>query len=122
MQTNRIIPARGTAWWCVAAGFWLLFSPLILGFANWSVATWTTVAFGVVIAAVSMICTSTEQNGPVWWNVGIAILLIIAPWVVGYNELARAATDNVLTGVFVASFSLMTAVSRQSQVWADRIS
>ena|SRR5579883_2997122 len=122
MQTNRIIPARGTTWWCVAAGIWLLFSPLILGFANWSVATWTSVAFGVIIAAVSLACTSTEQSRPVWWNVAIGILLVFAPWVVGYSGLARAATDSVLTGVFVASLSLMAATARQPHVWTDRIS
>ncbi len=114
MNVVRLVP------WVVheaveyAAGLLFLLAPLAFGFDD-DAATYTSIAFGVVILLVAVISRgrlAVTQTLPASAHATLdyvlALALVLAPFVVGFADDTTAVTLFVLLGVAHAALTLLT--------------
>lgn len=114
VYSNRVaVTRRHTSWqdWCnLALAIWLFISPWVLQFghglqapSNGAVATaaWNAWILGVLvfIAAVSGIGSIALWQE--WWVLIFGAWIFIAPWVLGFTQLATASWDHWIVGALV---------------------
>ena len=104
---------KWSSWTAVAAGIWLLLAPFATGYSTFSsVATAEAIGVGLVIAGFAA-----------WAAFGVAVpsyvdyvlLLagawsIVAPFALGYSDIAVARTSDMTVGIVVAIVALFRSV------------
>jgi hypothetical protein len=97
-----------------AAGLLLLLAPFLFDF-NSDTAQWTSIALGVVVLLVAVISRgplSVTQSLPTSAHATLdyvlALVLILAPFVLGFADDTAAVTFFVLLGIAHAGLSLFT--------------
>jgi hypothetical protein len=103
-------------------GAWLVLSPWVLGFSNITVAVTSTVAIGLLLAASSLGAMSVPQAWEEWMDVGLGVLLIVAPWLLGFDTQPAAMQNALLTGLAVSILSLwVLATDDEYGGWWQRL-
>jgi hypothetical protein len=97
---------RWQDWVTLIAGFWLLISPWVVGYAADTAAMANSVIFGIAIVVYSIIELSVPREWEEWLMVAAGIWLIISPWVLGFASETRAVWDSVIVGVVVALLAI----------------
>ena len=85
-------------------GVWLMAAPEILNYQGR--AADNDQIFGPIIASISITAIFESTRNMRWLNIPFAIWLIMAPFVLSYDD-NYAGYNDVLTGIFVGSFSLI---------------
>lgn len=95
------------------AGVWLIIAPFALnytatggGFDGY----WNDVVIGIAIAVLALVRAVAPREVP-WFslvNVGLGVWLIVAPWVLAYNELIDA-TGATINDMVVGAVVLLAA-------------
>lgn len=108
---------RWRDWVMLVLGAWLFLSPWILGFAAGmpvgaeeavagpGAAAWNAWVVGVVIAALAIWAVAMFAEWQDWLNGILGVWLVIAPWVLGFGDLAAAAWNHVIVGLLVLGFA-----------------
>jgi hypothetical protein len=91
-------------------GLWLLFSPLALGFFSNSSASMVTILVATVVFFVSQLGIANQQPWEEWVNLIAAVILIAAPWVLGYASIASATWNSVVCGGLLVLLTVLTMV------------
>lgn len=106
---------RWRDWVILVLGVWL--SPWILGFAAgaWvgaeqamagpTAAAWNAWVVGVVIAGLAIWAIAMVAQWQDWLSGILGLWLVIAPWVLGFGNLAAAAWISVIVGLLVLAFA-----------------
>ncbi|MGR3498039.1 MAG: SPW repeat protein [Limimaricola soesokkakensis] len=87
-------------------GLWLIVSPWILGMTG--AATWSMMALGalvVILGAIGLLQTEAQD----WTDYAVAVvalLIIAAPWMVGFTAVAVASWNAVVCGIVLAVAAL----------------
>jgi hypothetical protein len=77
-----------------------------LQFGHEGTATFAAVITGVLLICIEIVTVSTFRWWEEWFNVGLGLWLIAAPWVLSF-DLSRAATANfVVVGALVVALAL----------------
>ena len=111
-MATRLDTVRDTVGWTsgvnLGTGIWLIIAPFILGYSMLRPAVWNDVVVGILVAilAGARIGGPLRHPGYSWFNAGIGVWLIIAPFILPYRMLAAtvgtAATDTAATTANVA--------------------
>jgi hypothetical protein len=87
-------------------GAWLIFSPWVLGFSGVIVATASTVALGVLLVACNVGAMSAPQAWEERLDTAFGVLLMLAPWLLGFDGQQAARQNALLTGLAVTVLAL----------------
>lgn len=102
----------------VVLGVWLFVSPWLLGVSDSTAAAWTAWISGLVLLGISLFAlaqpTATVDEGI---GVALGVVLVLAPWVLGYSDLGRAVVNSLITGLLVIGLSTwgVTQARRSAQ-------
>jgi hypothetical protein len=104
------------------AGIWLIIAPFSLDYRNTGgefSGYWNDVVIGVALAAVALVrIVSPVATAPLSViNVLLGMWLIIAPFILGYNEGADAAAatvNDIIVGVLVVLLATVSLLSGRS--------
>lgn len=115
MSLARLIP------WVVhsaaeyAAALLLVLAPFLFGFDS-QTAKWTSIALGVVVLLVAVlsrgllsVTQSLPSSAHATLDYVLAVVLVLAPFILGFADDTAAVTFFVLLGVAHAALSLLTS-------------
>ncbi len=98
-----------------AAGLLFLLAPFLFGFDS-ETAKWTSIALGVIVLFVAVVSRgrlSVTQSLPTSAHATLdyvlAVVLVLAPFILGFADDTAAVTFFVLLGVGHAALSLLTS-------------
>ncbi|HEX2911781.1 MAG TPA: SPW repeat protein [Chloroflexia bacterium] len=94
-------------WLGVIGGIWLIIAPFILGYSNNSTPLYNDIIFGIIGIVLTGFCaltagqpnTAQARRIAGWLSVLEGVWLIIAPFVLGYNNIGAALWNDIITGV-----------------------
>ena len=92
-------------------GAWLLLSPWVLGFQGVAVATATTMAAGALLIASSVGAMQFAQAWEEGLDVLIGVALLAAPVLFGFDGVAPAFQNAMITGALVTALALWVLVT-----------
>lgn len=96
----------------VLAGIWLLISPFVLTFMS-SQATTNNVIVGLAVTVLASIRVlgAFDAAWLSWLNAALGLWTILSPWVLGFDELQRAMTNNVIIGIIIIALASWSALA-----------
>ena len=94
----------------LVVGLWLLFSPLALGFFSSSSASLVTIMVATVVFFVSQLGIANQQPWEEWVNLIAAVILIAAPWVLGYASISAATWNSVVCGGLLVLLTVLQMI------------
>lgn len=92
-------------------GAWLVGAPWVLGFQSALVASAVTVAIGALLVASSVEAMQVPQAWEEWLDVMLGIGLMLAPLLFGFNGVAPALQNALVTGGLVTVLALWVLVT-----------
>lgn len=92
-------------------GAWLIASPWVLDFDNVMVATTTTAAVGAVLLASSIGAMQVPQAWEEWLDAALGVTLMLLPVVFGFDGMAPALYNALVTGALVTFLALWALAS-----------
>jgi hypothetical protein len=98
----------------VLAGFWLAFSPWVLGFASTEpTGRWNDLILGIVIALFAFVRGMIAYRAAwlSWLNALLGAWVMASPWVLGFHVSYAARWNNILLGLAVIVLACWSALS-----------
>ena len=92
-------------------GAWLVASPWVLGFQGMLVAAAVTTAVGALLVASSIEAMQVPQAWEEWLDVMLGIGLMLAPLLFGFDGVAPALQNALITGGLVTVLALWVLVT-----------
>ncbi|MCB0112028.1 MAG: SPW repeat protein [Caldilineaceae bacterium] len=88
-------------WLTMILGIAMAIAPYLLGYRDNTIAMWSSVLLGAVVAVVSIYEGMDAKHAKwEWWVVGIAgVVAVLAPFVFGFNTLTMALWTLVVLGI-----------------------
>lgn len=106
---------RWQDWATFALGAWMIISPWVLGFASvYNVAALSAWALGAGIVVFAAMAVSTPRAWDEGINALLGVSLIASPWTLDFATQAKATTNAVIVGVFVAALAVWAMLSDQT--------
>lgn len=103
----------------IIAAIWLVIAPFALTYTDTNAALWNDIILGVGIGIVALIRVGMPLRYEMlsWLNALLGIWLIIAPFALGYSDLAEPLWNDIIVGAIVLVLAVWSAVttSRVSQ-------
>jgi len=100
-------------WLNLALAVILFVSPWVLGFADETVAARTAWGIGLVVAMLTVAAIVKFAEWEEWASLALGLLLVAAPWMLGYTHIVAAQWASVLLGLLVAAVAVW-------EVWVHR--
>jgi len=94
-----------------ALGAWLVVSPWVLGFQNVVVAMVSTMAIGALLIASSLEAMQVPQAWEEWMDAGLGALLMMVPALLGFDGVAPALLNALVTGGLVTALAIWVLLS-----------
>jgi hypothetical protein len=92
-------------------GAWLVLSPWVLGYQNVIVAMVSTMAIGALLVASSLEAMQVPQAWEEWLDAGLGALLMMTPALLGFDSVAPALQNSLVTGGLVVALALWVLVT-----------
>ena len=92
-------------------GAWLIVSPWVLGFQNVVVAMVSTMAIGALLIASSLEAMQVPQAWEEWLDAGLGALLMMTPALLGFDSVAPALQNALVTGGLVTALAIWVLVT-----------
>ena len=92
-------------------GLWVVLSPWVVGFQGITTAMATAVILGIVLIAVSLGATFAARAWEDWLEGIVGVLLIIAPWVMGFSGQHDAMMATLISGIVILVLALWTLLT-----------
>jgi hypothetical protein len=92
-------------------GTWLVISPWVLGFQNVVVAAASTMAIGAVLVASNLEAMQVPQAWEEWLDMGLGALLMVVPAVLGFDSVAPALQNALVSGALVIALAIWVLVT-----------
>jgi hypothetical protein len=113
---NGATPTRqnaGASSFNILLGIWLIIAPWVLGYAHIYRAQSNDIIVGIIVAVVAAIRTfgGFATRGWSWVNMLAGIWLIIAPFVLGYNNTTRPLWNDIILGIVIAVLAWTAAAN-----------
>ncbi len=87
---------------CAAAAAYLVLSPWMFRFADAAGATWSATLIGVLLGMVVLAKAVQVQEWQDWAGLALGIWAMMAPWLLGFGDITKAAGMHVFVGLVVA--------------------
>lgn len=95
---------RWHGWAVFTIGLWLAVSPWLTGYASHPSATANAAVVGLVLALAAHFDASCDLSLE-WLNLGAGLWLVMAPFVVGFDDVPVAAANCVAAGAAVCALA-----------------
>jgi FtsH-binding integral membrane protein len=92
-------------------GAWLVVSPWVLGFQSVMAATAVTAALGALLVASSVEAMQVPQAWEEWLDVALGVGLMLTPVLFGFDGVAPALQNAVITGGVVTALAVWVLVT-----------
>lgn len=92
-------------------GAWLVASPWVLGFQGMLVAAAVTTAIGALLVASSIEAMQMPQAWEEWLDVVLGVGLMLSPLLFGFNGVAAALLNALITGGLVTVLAVWVLLS-----------
>lgn len=103
-------------------GVWLILSPWVLGFHTVVVAAVSTAAIGALLLASSLGAMQFSQAWEEWLDVILGVALMLLPVVLGFDAVAPALRNALITGAVVTFLALWVLASDDVLAnWWERV-
>ena len=89
---------------------WIIMSPFLLEFFDHSPAGLTAVAVGLLTIFISLIGIPRLLAWEEWFNLNLALFMVLSPWIFQYQHLVFATFNAVIAGAILAMFALLSLV------------
>jgi len=100
----------------IVLGVWLFFSPFILQYTSFGPAAFNSYILGVAVTVVAIVALAAPHLWEEWVNFVLAIWIVIAPWVLGFDTTSTVATVNhVVLGILIGIDALWAINQRSMQ-------
>src|SRR2546421_10333919 len=96
---------RWQDWASFTLALWLAMSPWLVGYADQEIATANAAIAGLTLAMVAHFEVSFGELSGEWLNIGGGLWLLLAPFGLGFDGAAAAATHSLAVGAFIAGLS-----------------
>lgn len=90
----------------ILIALWLILSPFILAFSDISNATLTAELIGTAVFVMSQFGAANQKPWEEWFNLALAVLLAVSPFVFGYAGSAIATWNAIISGVLIGAFAI----------------
>ena len=103
----------------VLAGFWLAFSPWVLGFsASHPTGRWNDLILGIAIGVFALFSGAVALRVAwlSWLNALLGAWVMVSPWVLGFHTSEAAVWNNILLGLAVIVLACWGALSTEADV------
>lgn len=106
----------------IGTGIWLVAAPFVLTYTVASGALWNDVVCGVLIVILAGIRRSNilHNVGLSYFNAGIGVWLIVAPFVLGYIDKA-AFWNDIIVGLLVLIVGIWSASATKSALHSSEL-
>jgi len=94
----------------VLLGFWLLASPLVLGYFHVIPASICAISVGTAVLLVAQLGIADEQPWEEWVNFLLALFLIISPWLFGYSAVIASTVNAVIVGSLLSLLTVFNMI------------
>jgi len=107
---------RWQDWFGLILGVLLFLSPWIIGFSTMSAAASSAWVIGVVTFVLfAMALFQPDRQWEEWVNLALAILLLIAPYAMGFVYVVGAAYTHWILGVLIGADAIWALVDMRGQ-------
>jgi len=104
------------SWLVVLLGAWEVVAPFILGYSQAAGALWDAILLGIALIILAGWAALSNQVSTVkslsWINAALGVWLIIAPFILGYANLAGALWNDIMVGILVVVLAGWAALTR----------
>ena len=90
----------------LVCGIWLFMSPYTLGYTADQAAVWTAYAAGLLVIGLAVTALRSPQRWHEWTFVGIAAVLFLSPFVLGFANIASTTANNIFTSLIIGMDAL----------------
>ena len=94
---------------------WLVVSPFVLNFTEIKSASFTTMTIGLVSLLVTQLGIAKQQPWEERFNLGLAALLMLSPFFLGYFPTTNATLNAVISGLLLAGLAVSAMVLEHSE-------
>jgi SPW repeat-containing protein len=91
-------------WAVFTVGLWLAVSPWLVGYASHPAATADAAVAGLVLALAAHFEASCDVSLE-WLNLGAGFWLVIAPFLLGFDDVAVATANSVAAGAAIGALA-----------------
>lgn len=112
---------RWQDWVILVAGLWLIFSPFWLAsYAVAGSAALNSVVVGVLLVAASWIALARPRPWEEWVNVVLGVWLVVAPFVLGFQDAAAVTLNHIVIGVIVVGDAMIVLARSRGEIGATQ--
>jgi hypothetical protein len=100
-------------------GAWLIAAPWVLGFQGVTIAALATAAIGILLFASCVGAMSEPAAWEEWMDVGLGVLLLISPVLLGFHAVDAAVQNALIVGgaVTVLALWVLAADDEFASAW-----
>lgn len=110
---------RWQDWLILVAGVWLIFSPFYMeSYAVAGSAALNCVVVGVLLAVASGIALVRPRPWEEWMNIVLGVWLVVAPFVLGFEDVAAVTLNHVVVGAIVVGDAMIVLARSRREVGA----
>ena len=97
-------------------GLWLIIAPFVLGFTVHTHSEWNTIIVGILVATIAAIRIWGGRGASwlSWINAGLALWLIVSPWIYGNSDVSAIMWNDIIVGVVVLVLSAWSALAQET--------
>ena len=97
-------------------GLWLIIAPFVLGFTAHTHSEWNTIIVGILVATIAAIRIWGGRGASwlSWINAGLALWLIVSPWIYGNSDISAILWNDIIVGVVVLVLSAWSALAQET--------
>ena len=106
---------KRVSWINLILGIWLIISPFVFVSVGPKVTVANNVVLGILLIASSwwILAVTAPAGGVSWFQMLCGIWLIIAPFVLRYNQVTHAVTNDVIVGIIAFIVGLIESQTRE---------
>ncbi|HET7035272.1 MAG TPA: SPW repeat protein [Thermomicrobiaceae bacterium] len=97
-------------------GLWLIIAPFVLGFSGQTHSEWNSVIIGILVATIAAIRIWGGRGASwlSWINAGLALWLIVSPWIYGNSDVTAILWNDIIVGAVILVLSVWSALAQET--------
>ncbi|MEA2782938.1 MAG: hypothetical protein QOK29_4482 [Rhodospirillaceae bacterium] len=101
-MANVLETKRVQDWANLVLAICLFISPWVLGYATAPKPSWNAWICGIIIAGSALTAILSFSEWEEWLNLVVGVWIVIAPWALGFTDIASATVAHVVLGLLIA--------------------
>jgi hypothetical protein len=119
---KTIKPAVWQDWVNLLLGLWLFVSPWSAHFTDRPWPAWNAYVVGALVMLLATLAIHSIRLPHGWGNLLIGLWLVISPWVLDFDALAKPAVATAAIGAVITALAawMMAQDGKSGERWHDR--